>query len=282
MENVIEVKHLAKVFGNQTALEDVNFSVQKGETFGFLGPSGSGKTTTIKILTGQLSPTSGEIKVLDLPFLSLKKSDYRKRIGVLTDNSGLYQRLSIYENLKLYCQLYDVPIKRIDEVLETVNLASEAKKVVSKLSKGMLQRVTLARAFLHEPDLLFLDEPTSALDPVNSKHIHKGLKKLNDKGTTIFLTTHDMSEAEQLCDRVAFLNKGQIRLLDAPKMLRLKYADESIQVQLTNGKEILIPKGPEGADELHNYMSKGQVVSIHSNEPTLGDIFVEITGRELI
>ena len=141
----------------------------------------------------------------------MKKGSSRKKIGVLTDNSGLYSRLSIYDNLKLYCELYEVPEKRIDEVLEIVNLKNEKKKIVSKLSKGMLQRVTLARTLLHEPELLFLDEPTSALDPVNSQHIHNGLRELNARGTTIFLTTHDMNEAELLCDRVAFLNKGQIQ-----------------------------------------------------------------------
>ncbi|RDW22463.1 bacitracin ABC transporter ATP-binding protein [Oceanobacillus arenosus] len=282
MQNIIEVKSLAKVFGNQAALEDVNFDVKKGETFGFLGPSGSGKTTTIKILTGQLAQTSGEANVFLIPASSLNKPKYRKKIGVVTDNSGLYSRLSIYDNLKLYCDLYDVPTKRIQEVLEMVNLTEEPKKLVSKLSKGMLQRVTLARAFLHEPDLLFLDEPTSALDPANSKHIHDGLRRLNEKGTTIFLTTHDMGEAESLCNRVAFLNRGKIQLLDEPKALRRQFSDATVTLELKDGREMRLSSGADGADEIHQYMSTDQVVSIHSNEPTLGDIFVEVTGRELI
>ena len=282
MENIIEVKSLAKIFGNQTALEDVSFQVKKGETFGFLGPSGSGKTTTIKILTGQLTQTSGEVKVFGRSASFLRKADFRKRIGVITDNSGLYTRLSIYENLKLYCELYGVPLTRIDEVLEMVNLNNDSKKVISKLSKGMIQRVTLARAFLHEPELLFLDEPTSALDPTNSKHIHDGLRKLNEKGTSIFLTTHDMSEAETLCNRVAFLHKGKIRRMDKPKTLRREFSDSTLLIELKDGREVLIPSGPEGADQLYKYMEGNQIVSIHSNEPTLGDIFVEITGRELI
>lgn len=282
MENIIELKSLAKVFGNQIALEDVGFNVRKGETFGLLGPSGSGKTTTIKILTGQLAPTSGEAHVFHVPVSDLNKGIYRKRFGVLTDNSGLYNRLSIYDNLKLYCQLYDLPLKRISEVLNMVNLENEKAKVVTKLSKGMIQRVTLARAFLHEPELLFLDEPTSALDPANSKHIYNGLRSLNDKGTTIFLTTHDMSEAELLCDRVAFLHKGKIQLLDQPKALRRQFSDSSIRIELKDGREILVAGGSESASEIYNYMTSDQVVSIHSNEPTLGDIFVEVTGRELI
>ncbi|GAB3046454.1 ABC transporter ATP-binding protein [Virgibacillus ainsalahensis] len=282
MENVIEVKGLEKKFRNQAALEDVNFHVGKGETFGFLGPSGSGKTTTIKILTGQLAPSSGRASVFHLATTSLNKPKYRKKFGVITDNSGLYNRLTIFDNLKLYSDLYNVSAGRISEVLEMVNLTADSKKQVTKLSKGMLQRVLLARAFLHEPELLFLDEPTSALDPANSRHIHEGLRRLNEKGTTIFLTTHDMSEAEDLCDRVAFLNKGKIRLMDEPKKLRRQFADSNITIELKDGRRLVIPGGDKGADELYQYMSRDEIVSIHSNEPTLGDIFVKVTGRELI
>ncbi|WP_210471483.1 ABC transporter ATP-binding protein [Sporosarcina sp. 6E9] len=281
MENIIEVESLEKIFANQTALEDVNFHVKKGEIFGFLGPSGSGKTTTIKILTGQLNQTSGKATVFGEPVSEMKKGGARKKIGVLTDNSGLYSRLSIYDNLKLFCDLYEVPLKRIDEVLEIVNLENEKKKVVSKLSKGMLQRVILARTLLHEPKLLFLDEPTSALDPVNSQHIHNGLRELNARGTTIFLTTHDMNEAELLCDRVAFLNKGQIRLMDEPGKLRKQYSDSTVTVELKNEEKVVLKTTDEGAQQMFDYMSSNNVVAIHTNEPTLGDIFVEVTGRKL-
>ena len=281
MENIIEVQSLEKIFANQTALRDVSFNVKKGEIFGFLGPSGSGKTTTIKILTGQLNETSGKATVFGEPVSEMKKGITRKKIGVLTDNSGLYGRLSIYDNLKLFCELYKVPVKRIDEVLDIVNLKSDKKKTVSKLSKGMLQRVILARTLLHEPELLFLDEPTSALDPVNSQHIHNGLRELNARGTTIFLTTHDMNEAELLCDRVAFLNKGKIRLMDEPKKLRKSYSDSTITVELKNDEKVVLKATAEDAQQMFDYMSSDNVVTIHSNEPTLGDIFVEVTGRKL-
>ncbi|PMC36730.1 bacitracin ABC transporter ATP-binding protein [Bacillus sp. UMB0899] len=281
MENIIEVKSLAKLFGNQRALEDVSFGVKKGEVFGFLGPSGSGKTTTIKILTAQLAQTDGDALVFGNPAGQLKNPMNRKKIGIITDNSGLYERLSIYDNLKLYCGLYDVSLSRIDEVLEMVNLKAESKKVVSKLSKGMLQRVTLARAFLHKPELLFLDEPTSALDPVNSRHIYRGLQELRDNGTTIFLTTHDMNEAELLCDRVAFLHNGSIQLIGPPKELRKSYSDHTLTVELTDGTTEVISKGEDGAEALYRFMSENRVVSVNTNEPTLGDIFVEITGRKL-
>ncbi|MDG5471951.1 ABC transporter ATP-binding protein [Jeotgalibacillus sp. ET6] len=281
MENIIEVKRLAKIFGNETALKDISFEVKKGETFGFLGPSGSGKTTTIKILTAQLRETDGEAYVFGVPAEQIKQNHYRRRIGVLTDNSGLYSRLSIWDNLKLYCDLYDVPATRIEEVIEMVNLKGEEKKKVSALSKGMLQRVILARSFLHKPELLFLDEPTSALDPVNSRHIYRGLEKLKSEGTTIFLTTHDMNEAELLCDRVAFLNNGTIQLLEEPKVLKKKFGNDMLKVELTDGTEVMIEKGPKGAQQLFEYMNVNKVAGIQSNEPTLGDIFIEVTGRKL-
>ncbi|MBS4220683.1 ABC transporter ATP-binding protein [Bacillus sp. FJAT-49711] len=281
MENIIEVKGLAKIFANQTAIESVDFQVKKGEIFGFLGPSGSGKTTTIKILTGQLSPTNGTATIFSEPVSMLKKSEYRKRFGVITDNSSLYGRLSINDNLKLYCDLYDVPHKKMDEVLEMVNLKEEKSKKVSSLSKGMAQRVLLARALLHEPELLFLDEPTSALDPTNTLHIYEGLRLLNAKGTTIFLTTHDMYEADTLCDRVAFLNKGKIQLLDTPDNLKKAHSDSTITVELTNAEKVIIPAGAEGAEQLFHFMNENQIAAIHSNEPTLGDIFVQVTGRKL-
>lgn len=281
MDNIIEVKGLAKVFGNQTAIEGLNFHVKKGEIFGFLGPSGSGKTTTIKILTGQVTPTNGTAVVFNQSVSQLKKPKFRSRFGVLTDNSGLYERLSIHDNLKLYCELYNIPYSKIDEVLDTVNLKKEKNKRVSTLSKGMAQRVTLARALIHEPELLFLDEPTSALDPTNSLHIHEGLRALNAKGTTIFLTTHDMQEAELLCDRVAFLNKGSIQLLDTPDKLKKRYSDSTITVELMTEEKVVLPAGTEGADRLFEYMNTNQVVTVHSNEPTLGEIFVQVTGRKL-
>ncbi|OBZ11364.1 MULTISPECIES: ABC transporter ATP-binding protein [Bacillales] len=281
MENIIEVTSLEKSFADFRALKDVSFNVRKGEIFGFLGPSGSGKTTTIKILTAQLKQSSGSAFVLGVPASRLKEEKYRKKMGVITDNTALYGRLNVYDNLKLYCDLYDVPAKRIDEVLQMVNLEKESKKMVSKLSRGMTQRVTLARAFLHEPELLFLDEPTSALDPVNTKHVYEGLTRLKEKGTTIFLTTHDMVEAETLCDRVAFLNNGQIQLLDAPRKLREQHGDATLTVELNNGTSAIVPMGAEGAQQLFNYMSLNQVVSVQTNNPTLGDIFVEVTGRAL-
>src|SRR5699024_2455135 len=278
---VIEVNGLAKLFGNNAALKNVNFVVKKGQTIGFLGPSGSGKTTTIKILTAQLLATAGEVKVFDQPVRKLKNPSYMKRIGVLTDNSGLYERLSIYDNLALYCDLYGVDKGRVDEVLNSVNLLKDKKKRVQNLSRGMKQRVTLARAILHKPDLLFLDEPTSALDPVNMKQIHAGIKQLNEEGTTIFLTTHNMQEAEDLCTKVAFLNNGEIVMYDTPQNVRAQQKNTTVSLLLKGNRTVTLEKNTQGAEKIYEYMKSGQILTIHSNEPTLGDVFVELTGRNL-
>jgi ABC-2 type transport system ATP-binding protein len=282
METVIDVQHLKKVFNREAALQDVSFTIKKGEIFGFLGPSGSGKTTTIKILTAQTEKTAGDVLLFNRPASEMKYSQNRQRFGILTDNSGLYTRLSIEENLLLYSNLYQLPNTAVKEALDFVNLYAERKKKVSQLSKGMIQRVTLARAIMHKPELLFLDEPTSALDPVNTQHIYNGLRRLNELGTTIFLTTHDMSEAEILCDRVAFLHQGKIRAIGSPKQLKKEFGDETITVELKNGQSETIQNGDQDAQKLFQWMQKNAVTRIYTNEPTLGDIFMQITGSDLI
>ncbi|GEL76735.1 ABC transporter ATP-binding protein [Tenuibacillus multivorans] len=282
MEEIIKVDSLTKFFANEEALDGLDLSIHSREIFGFLGPSGAGKTTTIKLLTGQLLPTSGSATVFGVPVKEVNSPQHLKKIGVMSDNSGLYERLSIYENLKLYCELYQVTTDRIREVLEMVNLIGEEKKMISKLSKGMRQRVVLARTFLHKPNLLFLDEPTAALDPVNSEQIHRGLRELNQNGTTIFLTTHDMREAETLCDRIAFLNNGEVQLMGPPKELQRQYSNGNIRLELKNGHEVEVQNNKEGAQKVHEWMSSGELVRIQSHEPTLGEIFVDITGRKLI
>lgn len=277
----MEVKQLTKAFQQKTAIQNVSFKVKKGEIFGLLGPSGSGKTTMVKMLTSQLLLTNGTVRVFEQD-IKQTGNNYLQRIGVLTDNSGLYERLSIYENLVLFSKLYGIDASRIEEVLHDVNLIEDKTTMVKKLSKGMKQRVTLARAILHKPDLLFLDEPTSALDPVNAQHIHRGLQRLNEAGTTIFLTTHNMQEAEQLCDRVAFLHQGNLVELDTPERLRLRYADQTIEITLQNNEKETVGMDEAGSTKIQNYIKEGKLVAIHSNEPTLGDVFIRLTGRDLV
>lgn len=282
MEPILHLQGVSKMYGNQVAVDDLHIDVQPGEIFGFLGPSGSGKTTTIKMITNQLAATDGEVRVFGQALPVRATSEFYRRFGVLTDNSSLYQRLTIEENLTLYAKLYDVPKQRIQDVLELVNLQDARRRSVAKLSKGMRQRTVLARTLLHEPELLVLDEPTSALDPGNVQHIHQGLRALNERGTTIFLSTHDMQEAETLCDRVAFIHEGHLQQIDTPKNLRRRYSEGMIQVELTNGDVHTLANTPAYASQLYEYMAGEQVAAIHSQEPTLGDIFVRLTGKELV
>lgn len=279
--NVISVQNIRKSFNKKEALSDVSFSIPKGEIFGFLGPSGSGKTTLIKILTAQLQQTEGQAIVLGTPAIEMQAAKQKKRFGILTDNSGLYERLTIEENLDVFRQLYELPKSAIDKVLEFVNLKEERKKRVNQLSKGMRQRVTLACAVIHEPELLFLDEPTSALDPMNSAHIYKGLRYLNERGTTIFLTTHDMAEAELLCNRVAILHKGEIQALGAPKELKKQHRDGIIHVELKDGQVHELTMNENSGDQIAQWLSTNQLDAIHTKEPSLGDVFMKLTGSEL-
>lgn len=280
--NAISVQNIQKTFGGNMALKNVSFEIPKGEIFGFLGPSGSGKTTLLKILTAQLEATDGHAAVMEMPSKMMQKTAQKRRFGILTDNSGLYERLSIEENLDVFRRLYDLPKSSIDHVLDFVNLNADRKKRVRVLSKGMRQRVTLACAIIHEPELLFLDEPTSALDPVNTAHIHKGLRYLNERGTTIFLTTHDMTEAETLCERVAILHKGEIRAIGAPDELKKTHRDNTLTVELTSGEKERLSMSEESAAAIAGWMSRGQIDRMYTNELSLGDIFIKLTGSELV
>lgn len=280
--SVIEVRDLVKQFKNQTALNHLDFSVESGEIFGFLGPSGAGKTTTIKILTGQLLASSGETKLLGIATDALTQDIYQE-VGIVTDNSGLYENVSVYRNMKFFADLLKVDKKRIDFLLERVGLAQDKKKLARRLSKGMRQRLVLARALLHSPKVLFLDEPTSGLDPATAQAIHKLLKEVQAKGTTIFLTTHNMEEATKLCDRVALLNDGKIVSLDTPRNTCLNFKRErKLEVGLKDKSQVVINQDPAGIAQLNEWLSQDLVETIHSNEPTLEEVFIAKTGRELL
>ena len=206
---MIEMKNIVKRFGDKTVLQDVSFHVGQREIFGLLGPSGSGKTTIINILSNQLAPEGGDYSV----------GATSKETGLMLEEDGLYSRLTAAQNLELFAGIYGVPKNKVRAALENVGLGKELKTPVSKLSKGMRQRLVLARAILHNPKVLFLDEPTSALDPATARGIHKLILGLRDQGTTIFLTTHNMEEAVDLCDTVALLHKGQIVEHGSPKAI---------------------------------------------------------------
>lgn len=278
----INVVGLKKQFNDTFAIKDISFSVAKGEIFGFLGPSGAGKTTTIKILTGQLKQTSGQIDILGESIANFT-TDLYQRIGIMTDNSGLYERMTVYQNLEFFARLLNVPKSRIDELLEQVGLAEHKKKLASKLSKGMTQRLILARAVLHQPELLFLDEPTSGLDPSTASAIHELLLELKQNGTAILLTTHNMEEANYLCDNIALLNDGYIVERGTPDELKIKFNQEKrYQVTKKSGQKVVLIDNPETIQTLQDWFQTGQIETIHSCEPTLGEIFIHVTGRKLV
>lgn len=282
---MIKVTDLHKNYGSKEAVRGISFHVARGEVFGFLGPNGAGKSTTIKMLTGQLTPTTGEVSVLGHR-LPAERHLLAKQMGVAPENSNLYERLSVAENLNLFCRLYEVPITRGTELLARVGLLDSAKTPVKKLSKGMRQRVLLVRALLHSPRLLFLDEPTSGLDPSSAASMHDVLQELNQQGVTIFITTHNMEEAGLLCHRVAFLNDGQIAELGEPEELRRQYGEERLSVRVLQNDQVtehsLPLRGEATGEQVCRWISNGQVVSIHSVESTLADIFIRVTGRGLV
>ena len=210
---MIQMQNIIKRFGDKIVLKDVNIDVAEGEIFGLLGPSGAGKTTIINILTHQLKPDGGQYKVGTKPM----------QTGLMLEEDGLYKRLTTSDNLNLFAGIYGVEKGRVQKALESVGLGQETKKQVSKLSKGMRQRLALARAILHSPKILFLDEPTSALDPTTARGIHELILGLRNNGATIFLTTHNMEEAVGLCDKVALLNIGKIVEYGSPKEICEKH-----------------------------------------------------------
>ena len=272
---MIVVKNVTKKFGQKVALEEISFEVNKGEIFGFLGPSGSGKTTMIKILTGQLNADSGQTELLGKVSEKLTPADL-EQIGLVSDTSGFYEKLSLYKNLQAYAKLYGKPNARVDEVLKQVDLYESKNLAAEKLSTGMKQRMFLARALINKPQVLFLDEPTSGLDPTTSKKIHELLLELKEAGTTIFLTTHDMNEATLLCDRLSLLNRGHLIEYGTPSSIIQKYNHEKkVQLTFVDETQTEITFEELGRTDL------AQVVAIHSCEPTLEEIFIQLTGEKL-
>ena len=280
-EAYISIDHLSKKFDKDFVLKDVNAVLHKGEILGFLGPSGAGKTTTIKILTGQLLPTSGAAEVLGIDCRKIDERIY-EQIGIVTDSSGVYERMTVFDNLKYFARILNVPLENIDLLLKRIGLYEHRKKPASKLSKGQTQRLILARALLHKPKVLFLDEPTSGLDPSTALEIHRILKELRDEGMAIFLTTHNMEEATKLCDHVALLNEGVIVEYGTPEEICLKYNRiKKYRVQLTDGTKHILLQGADTAGRISLWMNEDKIETLHTCEPTLETVFLEVTGREL-
>jgi ABC-2 type transport system ATP-binding protein len=279
--NAIEVTGLSRTFNSLRAVDNISFTVGAGEIFGFLGHNGAGKTTSIRMLTGQLRPTAGRARVAGCDVIT-EQQRLKPLIGVVSENQNLYERMSGRENLAFAARLYGADSKRIDEALDQVGLLDRARDSVQDYSNGMKQRVLIARALLHRPQIIFLDEPTSGLDPVVGRDIRRLVLELSGQGVTVFLTTHYMEEADQLCGRVAFISDGRIVALDTPDNLKQAHGQKSLDVRLSDGQSLTIALDDRDAGErLEKLVTSGQIRTLHSAEATLEEVFIQITGRRL-
>lgn len=278
---MIRCKGVEKSFSDKKVLSGIDLEINDGQIFGLLGPSGAGKTTLIKIITGQLAYDGGSAVIMGKEARDLTRQDGRN-IGIMMDNFGVYDRFSCIDNLKVFADIYGTPYEKIAESLELVGLKDAAKKSASDLSKGMRARLQLARVFMHSPKILFLDEPTSGLDPRSSKAIHRIIRDRKKEGCTIFLTTHNMEEAYELCDTVALLNEGRIVDIGSPDELCRKYdRKKTISVHLKTGEDMELSCCEENGAKIGELISSGNVETIHSSEPNLETVFLELTGKKL-
>ncbi len=281
---MISVKNCEFSYDKKPFISDVSFEVGKGEIFGFLGPSGAGKSTLQKILIGLLKDYRGSVQVFGKEVKN-QKDDYYERIGIDFEFPSFYEKLTAEENLKFFSSLYKNKPRNFDSLLDRIGLLRDKDKKVSSYSKGMKSRLNFIKSLVHNPDILFLDEPTSGLDPSNSRIMKDMILDEKRDGKSIILTTHNMQDAAELCDRVAFIVDGHVKAMDSPHNLIMKKGAGTISYSyMENGKEIKseCPVNESGKDEkLKKLISEGKLLTIHSTEPDLGDIFMEVTGRGL-
>ena len=279
--NSIEVDGLSRTFNGLQAVDRISFTVEAGEVFGFLGHNGAGKTTTIRMLSGQLRPTAGVARVAGCD-VTTDQERLKPLVGVVSENQNLYERMSGREILAFAARLYGAHPGRIDEVLRQVGMLERANDNVKHYSNGMKQRLLIARALLHRPQIIFLDEPTRGLDPVVAREIRRLVVQLSTQGVTIFLTTHYMEEADELCRRVAFLSEGHIVALDTPDNLKLAHGQKSLKATLDDGQTLTIALDEEVAGkQLEELVSGRRLRTLHSTEATLEEVFIQIAGRRL-
>jgi fluoroquinolone transport system ATP-binding protein len=284
---ILDARELGYTYpgADRSALSSLVFGVDEGEVFGFLGPNGSGKTTTQKLLTRILHGYSGSVEVFGR---DLREHDdgYYNAVGVCFEFPNLYEKLTAEENLNFYRAFFDTPTDEAGVVLERLDLPVADKRNVGQWSKGMKMRLTLARSLLNRPQLWFLDEPTTGQDPQHAVLIRKLIRERARAGTSIFLTTHDMTVADELCDRVAFLVDGRIVLVDTPRRLKLAHARKVARVEYRDGGEIRHRDFDlDVAREKRSFLELvdgGDVLTIHTQEPSLEDVFLEVTGRALL
>ena len=283
---MIKVEGLYHSYSNdeQYAVKDANFEIPQGEIFGFLGPSGAGKSTTQGVLTGLLPLQRGEVSVAGYDVKTISRKMFNK-IGVSFEQSNVYSKMTARENLEFYKKLFDVETRDTDELLKLVGLYDKANVRAGEFSKGMKHRLTFARSMLNNPELWFLDEPTTGLDPAIAADIKDIIREQNKKGVTIFLTTHNMFIADELCHRVAFIVDGEIKLVDSPKALKLAYGEQLVEVEYGKNGEIATETFStvvaEDKARLQKVIANNQIQSMHTKEATLEEIFIKVTGRGL-
>jgi ABC-2 type transport system ATP-binding protein len=284
VEKSIIVMNLTYRYGNLLAVDHITFEVGAGEILGFLGPNGAGKTTTVKMLTGQLKPQEGQALLLGRDIVKETQA-VRSRIGVCFEQTNLYEQMSALDNLTLFAELFGVNGFDGYALLKRVGLSGREKDRVSGYSKGMKQRLMVARSLVNTPEIIFMDEPTAGLDPVSSEAIGNIILEERDRGATVFLTTHDMWEADKLCHRVAFMDRGKIAALDTPHNLKQRYGKRSLVAEVAAGsgleKREISMDASGTARAVEELFEKEKVVTIHSEEATLEDIFIKVTGRRL-
>lgn len=278
---MIRANRICKSFAGKEVLSGIDLDIKPGMIFGLLGPSGAGKTTLIKVITGQLDSDSGNVSVFGKNVSDLTGTD-KKQIGIMMDEHGIYERLSCTDNLKVFADIYGISHSKIMPALEEVGLKEAAGKPAMKLSKGMRARLRLARVFMVSPKLIFLDEPTSGLDPMTMKYIHKLILSRKAAGCTVFLTTHNMEEAAALCDEVALLNEGKIVDKGNPSDICRRYDHKkTVSIHLKTGEDLNLDYSEGSADRICALLRQGMIETIHSSEPTLETVFIELTGRNL-
>lgn len=283
-ENAISVRDLTFSYGERKAVAGVDFDVAAGEILGLLGPNGAGKSTTIKMIIGQLRPDAGTITVLghNMP---QQRDRIQARMGVCSEEKNLYLNMTGAENLRFFAKLFGIKRPDIDSLLERVNLLDRKNERVSSYSKGMRQRLMMARALINTPDIIVLDEPTDGLDPVSSIAIRGVIRQEADRGAAVILTTHDMHEADTLSDRVAFIDLGQILTVDTPESLKLQYGQRTVKIrtQTPDGvaERVLQMGGDTSGAQIADALADPELLTVHSAEATLEDVFVEVAGRTL-
>lgn len=282
---MIEVRNLYHDYSGKGnyAVQDVSFVIEKGEIFGLLGPSGAGKSTVQNIMTGLLKLQRGSVMYDNLSVSQITPTFFNK-VGVSFEQPTAYLSLTGYENLKYFAGLFSVPTIDPMEVLDSVGLRDSAHKRVGEYSKGMKQRLNLARALINKPRIMFLDEPTAGLDPSTAASIRDLIFQQKERGATIFLTTHNMYLADVLCDRVAFLEGGRVAAMDSPANLKLKYGEKAVVVEYKVGDELVKKRfelDKEGKEDFAGFLLENTPTTVHSQEATLEDIFIKLTGRGL-